>query len=161
MPLRDIIAAAIWDAPQHSMPGWCRLRADRVIEALAAAGYSLPADPTPPTPSAAESERRRPDEGETQRMLRQLEQTMTMDFQTLQSKVAAQTTVIQSNNTLLSELSQELRDMAAAGTVTADQLQQLADGIDANSTSLSQAVVANTPAAGGGGTGGGGTTTGA
>jgi hypothetical protein len=66
-----------------------------------------------------------------------------MDLTQIQSKVTAQTTVVQSAVTLLGELSALIK--ANVNNPTA--LQAIADGIDANSISLANAVTANTPAA--------------
>jgi hypothetical protein len=66
-----------------------------------------------------------------------------MDTTQILAKVTAQTTVIASATTLLGELSALIK--ANANDPAA--LQQIADGIDANTAALSAAVVANTPAA--------------
>jgi hypothetical protein len=62
----------------------------------------------------------------------------------LRADVAAQTSVIASNNVLLSGLAQRIRD--ANDDNDQDELDAIADELEQNTTSLSQAVVANTPA---------------
>lgn len=59
--------------------------------------------------------------------------------------VAAETTVTQSAITLLQGLKAQLDAAIAAGDLT--KVQAIADGIEANTASLSAAVIANTPAA--------------
>lgn len=59
------------------------------------------------------------------------------------AKVQAQKTVMDSAVTLLGSLSQAIKD---AGTDPA-KLQAISDAIDANTTELSDALTANTPAA--------------
>lgn len=70
------------------------------------------------------------------------EKTMALIDDTL-ADVTAQTTVEQSAVTLLNSLSAQL---AAAGTDPV-KLQQIKDGLDANTAALAAAVAANTPAA--------------
>ena len=66
-----------------------------------------------------------------------------MDLSALQTAVEADTSATSSAITLLTTLAEELR--AAAGDPAA--VQAIADQITANATQLSDAVVANTPAA--------------
>jgi hypothetical protein len=66
-----------------------------------------------------------------------------MDLDGILAKVTAQTSVIQSNNTLLAELSAEIK----ANANDPAKMQAIADAIDGNTASISAAVVANTPAA--------------
>lgn len=68
---------------------------------------------------------------------------MAASFADLEARVAAQTTVIDSNNTLLAELSQMLKD--ANGDPA--EIQKIIDMIDANTQKISDAIVANTPVA--------------
>lgn len=65
----------------------------------------------------------------------------------IKDKVAAEKTVIDGAQTLLSGLSATIKELAARETVNPTDLQALADQLDANTTELSQAVVDNTPAA--------------
>lgn len=68
---------------------------------------------------------------------------MAMDLSRLQAAVARDTTVNQSAITLLGQLSQLLRDNAGDATA----INALADQLDAQQSSLADAVTANTPAA--------------
>lgn len=77
-----------------------------------------------------------------QQLLRQ-QGKATMKLDDVQAKVMAQTTVVGSVVTLLGELSAQLK--AAANDPA--KVQAIADGIDANSAALANAVTANTPAA--------------
>lgn len=61
----------------------------------------------------------------------------------IQHSIASQTTVEASVVTMLTGLSQQLKDAIAASDPVA--LQALVDQIDANTKTLSDAVVANTP----------------
>jgi phosphoglycerate dehydrogenase-like enzyme len=68
----------------------------------------------------------------------------------LEQKVAAENTVIDSAKALIVQENQLLKDALAAGGTNAAvvaRVQALADSIDAKSTDLAAAVVANTPAA--------------
>lgn len=68
---------------------------------------------------------------------------MSQAFDRLTVDIAAQNSVIASNNTLLASLVQQIRDTAgneAAANALADQL-------EANTKTLNDAVIANTPAA--------------
>ena len=67
----------------------------------------------------------------------------TVDLTQILAKVTAQTTVIEGAKTLLGQLSDLIKNNANNPTA----LQQIADAIDANTTELSGAIVANTPAA--------------
>lgn len=64
----------------------------------------------------------------------------------IQDKVDAETTIEASAITLLTGLSQQIKDLVAANGTPAD-FQALADKLDANNKALSDAVAANTPAA--------------
>lgn len=69
-------------------------------------------------------------------------------MQAVIDKVAAQTTLIGSAKTLLGELSAKISALAAnPNGATQAELASLAASIDANDQTLSDAVVANTPAA--------------
>jgi hypothetical protein len=68
---------------------------------------------------------------------------MAMDLTRLEAAVERDTTVNQSAITLLSQLSQLVRD--TAGDVT--KVNALADALDAQQQALADAVVAHTPAA--------------
>lgn len=70
----------------------------------------------------------------------------------LTAAVAAQTTVTASVDTLLSKIATDLK-AALAGNNPPAAVQAILDGINANTSALSAAVTANTPAAPGGGTG--------
>lgn len=59
----------------------------------------------------------------------------------LKAKVEAQTTVVQSVVTLLTDLAQRLRDAADDPA----EIQAIADQVDANRQAMADAVVANTP----------------
>ena len=67
----------------------------------------------------------------------------------LDDKVAAQTTVIGSTKTLLEQLNAALKNALALGdpVAIASAVQGISDHLDANTSTLSNAVVANTPAA--------------
>lgn len=65
-----------------------------------------------------------------------------MNLDDLLAKVTAQTTVIDSAKTLLSTLSQEIKDAGTDQT----KLQAISDALDANTSELSAAVTANTEA---------------
>jgi DNA gyrase/topoisomerase IV subunit A len=64
----------------------------------------------------------------------------------VEADVARQSTVADSIVALLQGVAQQLKDLIAAGSVTPAELQTVIDGIDANTTKLSDAVTANTPA---------------
>lgn len=68
-----------------------------------------------------------------------------LDLTALTAEVADNGDVIASASTLLSSLSQQIRDMAGDPAAIA----ALADQLDANSAALADAVAANTPAASG------------
>lgn len=81
-------------------------------------------------------------------MVRVLLKTEVLQMATItdvQTKVTAEGTVIDSAVTLLGQLSQMLKDALASNDPTA--VQAVIDAIDANTTKLANAVVANTPAA--------------
>jgi len=65
----------------------------------------------------------------------------------LAEKVAAVKTVDDSAVALLGGLSQQIRDLVAAGTISPTDLTALADQLDADNAALAAAVTANTPAA--------------
>lgn len=68
----------------------------------------------------------------------------------LETKVAAQDTVVGSVKTLLAELKQMLQEAIANGgndPALVARVQAVVDHIDANDTSLANAVVENTPSA--------------
>ena len=71
-------------------------------------------------------------------------------LQDVQNAVASEQTVITGVQTLLQQLSQQLKDAIAAEDPAA--LQQLVDQINANANALANAVNANTPGAGTSGT---------
>lgn len=77
----------------------------------------------------------------------------------IKARVDAETSVVQSAITLINGLSQALKDALAANDPA--QIQAIIDELDANNTSLANAVTANTPAASGdtGSTGAGDTGT--
>jgi ABC-type transporter Mla subunit MlaD len=68
-------------------------------------------------------------------------------FSDVQDAISAQTSVEGGIVTLLQSLAGQLRAQANAGGATPEQLQTLVDEINANTGTLSAAVVANTPAA--------------
>lgn len=149
MTLREIIAQAIWNTHRNIAPewnntsdsarAWVLAEADNVIIDVSAAGWELPAgDQDLPV---AEFERRRPDERDTQRMLRE----MMMTLEDLKTKVTNETQVEQAGIVLMQGLSQQLKDALAANDPAA--VQALADQLDANAAAMSQAITANTPAA--------------
>ena len=70
---------------------------------------------------------------------------MTLKVEDILAKVEAQTTVIGSVETTLTELSARLKEAITENDPM--KLQAIADELDANTTRLSAAVVANTPAA--------------
>lgn len=73
---------------------------------------------------------------------------MKMDLAKLQTDVAAQTTVIQSIQTLLAGLSKEITDLKTTlgdPAVAQKAIDDLAAQVEANSAALTQAVTANTP----------------
>ena len=67
----------------------------------------------------------------------------------LTNDVAAQSTVIQSTNTLLSGLSAQIAALKTTQTdpATAAKIDALASQVEANTSNLSAAITANTPAA--------------
>lgn len=73
----------------------------------------------------------------------QMEEEELMDLSRLQASVAAQTDVISSAETLLSELAAEIRNNSGDPAALA----ALADTIDANTNALASSVAENTPAA--------------
>lgn len=77
---------------------------------------------------------------------------MAGELQRLQDSVTAEATVVQSAITLLSSLSDLIRQNASDPAALA----KLADDVDAQKQALADAIVANTPGTGGGTTGGGG-----
>jgi hypothetical protein len=68
-----------------------------------------------------------------------------MNLEDILAKVQAQKTVEDSIVTLLNETNSELKAAIASGDQS--KLQQISDTLDANTKELSDAVVANTPAA--------------
>lgn len=81
-------------------------------------------------------------------MLKQIVNQGTNIMATLQdiiAKVEAEKTVEDSAIALLQSISQQLKDAIASNDPT--QLQQIADMLDANTSTLTQAVTDNTPAA--------------
>lgn len=74
---------------------------------------------------------------------------MAIDLAAATAAVAAQTTIEASVETLLTQLTTEIKNLIASSGNTVDPvaLQAIVDGIIANNTKLSAAVVANTPAA--------------
>jgi len=73
------------------------------------------------------------------------ENTLMATLDDVQADVTAQTTVVASAVTLLQGLSAQLAAAIASGDLT--KIQAIKDGIDANTTTLANAVAANTPAA--------------
>ncbi len=73
------------------------------------------------------------------------EDAMAKTLDDVLADVQAETTVTQSAITLLQGLKAQLDAAIAAGDLT--KVQQIADGIEANTAALSAAVSANTPAA--------------
>lgn len=73
---------------------------------------------------------------------------MAIDLEAATAAVAAQTTIEASVETLLAQLTTEIKNLIASSGNTVDPvaLQAIVDGIIANNTKLSAAVVANTPA---------------
>lgn len=71
-----------------------------------------------------------------------LEETQVADLSALQAEITENGDVVDSAVTLLTSLSQQLRDALAADDPAA--LQALADELDANTTALAEAVAANT-----------------
>ena len=65
------------------------------------------------------------------------------DLDTILAKVTAQRTVIDSNTALLNSISASLR--AAANDPV--KIKAIADGLDSNTQAITDAIVANTPAA--------------
>jgi outer membrane murein-binding lipoprotein Lpp len=70
---------------------------------------------------------------------------MSVEMDRLQASVAELTSVRASVITLLDGLSQQIRDLAAQPTLDAAKLTALANDVDSHKTSLTAAVVANTP----------------
>jgi len=79
----------------------------------------------------------------------QKEDAMAVDFSQLQQDVANDTNVVSSAVTLLQSLKAQLDAALALGDPAQiqSQIQQISQSLEANSTALAQAVVANTPAA--------------
>lgn len=67
--------------------------------------------------------------------------------------IETQTSVVNGVVALLDGLVAKLEELAGQTTVTPEQVQALADAIDANTQKLADAVVSHTPAAGGSGEG--------
>lgn len=79
--------------------------------------------------------------------LDQLGASMAVDLTALRDAVTRATTVDESAITLIQQIAAQLAVMAAQPTVNPADLQSLADQLSSESSSLSSAVTANTPAA--------------